>query len=119
MDFLVLIPSGMDANRNVQHYMRDSNTTLDDFLGTSDWRARWPISQSQGQTFETFVVEEFGRSMKALDYIDPGLENTAVVRSQDKNLLLYRLVLYSRNKLGTKFWTESRKYTDPQLGLDF
>ncbi|MDJ0864375.1 MAG: three-Cys-motif partner protein TcmP [Gammaproteobacteria bacterium] len=119
MDFLVLIPSGMDANRNEHNYTRESNTTLDDFLGNSAWRDRWSGARNRGQTFEKFVVEEFSRAMTTLDYIDPGLENTAVVRSQDKNLLLYRLALYSRNKLGAKFWRESRKYTDPQLGWDF
>jgi three-Cys-motif partner protein len=40
MDFLVLIPSGMDANRNEQNYLREENTTLDDFLGSKEWRAR-------------------------------------------------------------------------------
>ena len=69
--------------------------------------------------FETFVVSEFGRSMHVLKYIDPGLENTVPIRSQDKNLLLYRLALYSRNQLGTKFWSEAKKYATPQIGLDF
>ncbi len=38
MDFLVLLPTGMDANRNWQRYMNPSSTTVDLFVGTSEWR---------------------------------------------------------------------------------
>ena len=119
MDFLVLIPSGMDAHRNVQTYTRADIRTLDDFLGNSDWRIRWAQESSKGSPFEQFVVTEFGRSMETLGYIDPGLQNVATIRSQEKNLLLYRLALYSRHKLGTKFGKETQKYTNPQVGWDF
>lgn len=119
MDFLVLIPSGMDAHRNVQIYTQGNNSTLDDFLGDRDWRARWETESHKGLPFEQFVVREFSRSMEGLQYLDPGLENVATIRSQEKNLLLYRLALYSRNKLGAKFWRETQKYTNPQTGFDF
>ena len=119
MDFLVLIPSGMDAHRNVQTYTRADIRTLDEFLGNSEWRLRWDHESSKGTPFEQFVVTEFGRSMGTLGYIDPGLQNVATIRSQEKNLLLYRLALYSRHKLGAKFWKETQKYTNPQVGWDF
>jgi three-Cys-motif partner protein len=119
VDFLVLIPSSMDANRNEHVYTRADNHTLDVFLGNSDWRERWSTEKPRSTSFETFVVSEFGRSMQLLKYIDPGLENIVPIRSQDKNLLLYRLALYSRNQLGTKFWNEAKKYANPQIGLDF
>jgi len=119
IDFLVLIPSGMDAHRNVSIYTQEANVILDSFLGNAVWRERWITEQENGALFEQFVCREFGRSMEALDYIDPGLERLVPIRSQDKNLLLYRLGLYSRNKLGTKFWTETQKYTNPQTGFDF
>ena len=119
MDFLVLIPSGMDANRNEQNYVREDNTTLDDFLGTREWRARWQQAKSNGRSFENFVVNEFGRSMEGIGYIDPGIESAAPVRSDDRNLLLYRLALYSKHPLANKFWKETKKYTNPQMGFDF
>lgn len=119
VDFLVLIPSGMDAHRNVGVYTQDSNTNVDEFLGNTDWRQRWETESESGAKFEEFIVREFGKAMETLDYIDPGIENVAPIRSQDKNLLLYRLALYSRNKLGAKFWQQTRKYTNPQTGFDF
>ena len=114
MDFLVLIPSGMDANRNEQHYVRPRNKIMENFTGSKDWRDRWESEKRSGKSFENFVVEEFGRSMQRLGYIDPGLKDAILVRSDDKNLRLYRLALYSRHQLGNKFWKEAKKYTNPQ-----
>jgi len=118
IDFLVLIPSSMDANRNEQNYIRPQNKTLENFVGNLQWRARWDEERASGKSFEHFVVEEFGRSMQKLRYIDPGLNGAKLIRG-DKNLPLYRLVLYSRSKLGAKFWKETQKYSDPQMRLGF
>jgi len=118
VDFLVLIPSAMDANRNEQHYVRDVNKTLENFVGNPDWRVRWDKEKPSGKSFERFVVEEFGRSMQKLRYIDPGINESKLIRGE-KNLPLYRLALYSRSKLGAKFWSETKKYSDPQTGFEF
>ena len=119
MDFLVLIPSSMDANRNEQNYILPRNKTLENFLGNSDWRSRWDKEKAFGKSFEHFVVEEFGRSMHQLGYIDPGLQEELLIRSDEKNLPLYRLALYSKHKLGAKFWKETKKYSDPQTNFTF
>ena len=119
MDFLVLIPSSMDANRNEQNYLRYGSKTLENFLGNPDWRSRWGTEKVSGKSFEHFVVEEFGRSMQALGYIDPGLKEALMIRSDEKNLPLYRLALYSKHQLGSKFWKETKKYSDPQTGFGF
>jgi three-Cys-motif partner protein len=88
MDFLVLIPSSMDANRNEQNYVQPRNKTFDNFVGNPDWRTSWREANRSGKSFEHFVVEEFGRSMQKLDYIDPGLKEAIMIRSNDKNLPL-------------------------------
>lgn len=119
MDFLVLIPSSMDANRNERNYVHSRNKTLENFVGNPEWRTRWDKDKASGKSFEHFVVEEFGRSMQTLGYIDPGLKEAVMIRSDDKNLPLYRLALYSKHKLGPKFWKETKKYSDPQTGFEF
>jgi three-Cys-motif partner protein len=119
MDFLILIPSSMDANRNEQHYVLDRNKTVDNFIGNSDWRTHWQKAKTTGKSFEHFVVEEFGHSMETLGYIDPGLTEAILIKSDEKHLPLYRLALYSKHKLGPKFWKETRKYSDPQTGFGF
>ena len=118
IDFLVLIPSSMDANRNEHNYVQTRNKTLENFVGNPEWRSRWKKEKASGKSFECFVVEEFGRSMQKLRYIDRGINETKLIRSDDKNLPLYRLALYSRSKLGAKFWTETKKYSDPQTSFE-
>jgi len=119
MDFLVLIPSGMDAARNIERYITAESTKLDDFLGRTDWRETWGGEELKGVSFESFVVKEFSKSMNRIGFIDPGLESSATIYSDDRNLLLYRLMLYSKNKLGNKFWNEIKKSIDPQRKIVF
>jgi hypothetical protein len=109
----------MDAHRNEQHYIRPGNKTLESFVGNPDWRIGWAKERASGKLFENFVVEEFGRSMQTLGYIDPGIQEAIMIRSDDKNLRLYRLTLYSKHRLGPKFWKETKKYSDPQTGFGF
>lgn len=118
MDFLVLIPSGMDAHRNEGLYVREENRTVDEFVGNPEWRSVWLAEKAKGRTFETFVVEEFGRSMSRLGYPAPSLDHAAVIRSDEKNLLLYRLMHYSKHQLAGKLWQQAKKYTNPQAGFE-
>ncbi len=41
VDFLVLIPSYMDANRNELRYSEEANKIVDAFLGNQSWRGLW------------------------------------------------------------------------------
>jgi len=116
MDFLVLVPSGVET-RNELKLLSDSNKVMENFCGSPDWRKRWLEQKREGKSFELFIVEEYSRSMIRLGYIDPGIKNTILIRSVEKNLPLYRLVLYSRNPLGKKFWEQARNYSDPQRKL--
>lgn len=113
IDFLVLLASGMDANRNEAEYVKPSNTVVEAFTGASDWRTRWPHERLN---FGDFVADEFGQSMKRLGYLYDGLAATKVV-ANSKNAPLYRLAFFSRNDLGMKFWYQSLKYTTPQQKL--
>ena len=113
IDFLVLLPSGMDANRNEPTYLKPSNQTVELFTGRPDWRGRWP---HKSLNFGDFVADEFGEAMKALGYEYEGLHRTKLI-ANTKNAPLYRLAFFSRHTLGMKFWYASLKYTDPQSSL--
>lgn len=114
VDFLVLIPSGMEVRRFWEELNRPDNPALDDFLGTSAWR-----EEARTTTLDPldFVTDQYGLRMKALGYHYAGLSEALLVRSTEKNLALYDLVLFSRSKLGEKFWRDARKYADAQLDL--
>lgn len=113
-DFLVLIPSYMDANRNERNYSAIGNRTVSDFLGNPEWRTAW--SESHGE-FGNFVVDQFGQSMKRLGFIYEGPGEEVPVFLPGKNVKLYHLAFFSKDPLGMRFWRQARKNTDSQLNL--
>jgi len=117
IDFLILIPSGMDANRNISYYIDESNTAVEGFTGASQWRDEWRLEGAKWENFGFFFADLFGRQMRTLTYFYEGLTDMVHIRSTEKNLPLYHLAFFSRNELGRKFWKEARKYSDDQLDL--
>jgi three-Cys-motif partner protein len=117
IDFLVLIPTGMDAVRNVSRYVNPTNMTVDRFLGLATWRDKWREVEKEGENFGTFITNCFGEQMTKLGYNYSGIDKTQQIRSTEKNLPLYRLAFFSRSDLGEKFWLEARKYSNDQMGL--
>lgn len=119
IDFLVLIPTGMDAVRNVSRYISSTNTTVDRFLGLATWREKWHEAEKEGENFGTFITNCFGEQMTKLGYNYSGIDKTQQIRSTEKNLPLYRLAFFSRSDLGEKFWREALKYSSDQMGFGF
>jgi three-Cys-motif partner protein len=116
VDFLVLIPSGFDANRNEKLYLQHENTTLDEFLGDPNWRLAWQQEKAKFKHFGDFVTDYFGRQMRTLNYSYTGLQDSVLIRS-DGNLRLYDLAFFSRHPLGKKFWASVQSSVNPQQDL--
>lgn len=118
MDFLVLIPSEMDANRNQRRLLQPDYRLLDEFLGRRDWRAEWARFEDEARSpsFGVFVVDQFGRSMASLGYQYDGPAEAEPIRRGD-NRILYYLAFYSRHPLGRRFWEQSVAYGDRQTRL--
>ncbi len=117
IDFLVLIPTGMDAGRNVDKYIKESNKTVDEFLGIDDWREQWQVAITQNVGFDMFIAEMYSTQMKRLEYRFGGLNESVLIRSREKYLPLYRLGFYCRHDLGERFWQETKKYSIGQQNL--
>jgi three-Cys-motif partner protein len=115
IDFLILIPSDMDAHRNVAIYEDVSNKAIDNFTGVEEWRDLWTQERMKGKKYGFFIIELLAAEMKKLQYMFRG--DTVHIRSHDKNLPLYHLAFFSRNPLGNKFWDDAKKYSDPQLRI--
>lgn len=116
MDFLILIPTGMDAKRGEPYYQRDENDTVDLFLGGDGWRERWKSETIKKKDFGDFIIEEYNESMKSIGFIDMDLSDTVPIKNS-KNQIIYRLAFFSKNNLGVKLFKESSKYSNPQLGM--
>ncbi|MFZ5788900.1 MAG: three-Cys-motif partner protein TcmP [Acidobacteriota bacterium] len=114
VDFLVLIASGMDAQRNWRLYESPDNPTMDRFLGRSDWREEWEKPEVRRDGFGPFVMAAFTESMRHEDF-SRGLLET--VRLPENNTPLYYLAGFSRHPLGIKFWERVHRSLHPQRFL--
>jgi three-Cys-motif partner protein len=117
MDFLVLLAIGMDANRNYDHYVEGDSTKIDEALGNIEWRERWAKRAGPRREFRQFLASEFAKSMESLGYLPQDLHQMKQVRSDDRNLPLYHLALFSRHETAYKFWKDVLKYSTDQQGL--
>ncbi len=120
VDFLVLIPTGFDANRNQSDYLSPDNTSLDEFFGDQNWRVEWEkIKAKKTKDFALFVLDYFCEKMRGLRYLYEGPEDSMRVTIEENNVLLYHLMLFSRKPLGQRFWSDTKKNISPQMGFDF
>jgi three-Cys-motif partner protein len=117
VDFLVLLAVFMDANRNYDQYLRKDNATVDRFLGSNTWREKWGVVQLNAVPFPQFLAAEFASSMERRGYMPTPLHKMKKVRSDEKNLPLYYLALFSKHETAYKFWDEVLKYGTDQRTL--
>jgi three-Cys-motif partner protein len=117
IDFLVLVPSRMDAHRNEVRLTTDSEPILDDFLGHRGWRARWETTSRQpaAPSFWLFVIEEFARSLQDLGYGRFLPEDAVLVDAG--GVPLYHLALFSKNPRGADFWKKAKRSVSRQRTL--
>ncbi|HEV2177983.1 MAG TPA: three-Cys-motif partner protein TcmP [Terriglobia bacterium] len=116
-DFLLLLALYMDANRNISNYLAVGNSKVEEFLGIADWRTRWKAADRERIEFPTFLAVQYAEQIKALGYLAVPLHRMKLVRSDEKNLPLYRLALFSRHSRAYEFWDEVLKYSTPQKNL--
>ena len=119
VDFLVLLAVYSDANRAYKRYVMEDALKVDEFLGSRTWRERWRIAEGNGVLFPKFLAEEFASSMETLNYLPTPIYQMKRVRSDDKNLPLYYIALFSRNRLAHDFWGDALKYGTDQTGFNW
>lgn len=117
VDFVVLLAVYSDANRAYKRYVMEDAIKVDEFLGSTTWRDRWRIAETNGAAFPKFLAVEFASSMEALGYLPTPIHRMRRVRSDEKNLPLYYIALFSRNKLAHGFWDDALKYGKDQIEI--
>ena len=109
----------MDANRNIENYLKEKQRKINEFLGSATWRERWKTATQRRTPFPQFLAEEFSASMETLHYRTLPFYKMKPIKNFEKNVQLYRLALFSRSPRAYKFWDEVLKYTSPQTELPF
>ncbi len=117
IDFLILIPTYMDINRNMKTYLNPDNHHVDNFLGYDSWRNDWIQNQGKYRDFVDFILKKLNERMVNLNFLPLKRREYVLIKHPKKNIPLYHLAFYSRNNLGKKFWREAIKYSDDQRSL--
>jgi three-Cys-motif partner protein len=116
MDFMILIPSGMDIGRNMGYYAEEGNVGLEKFLGDPEWRGKWEEFQKMNRKNADFVVDQFCEKMVRLGYQDSRMFLKPIYMTGTKRLL-YHLAYFSKHPLGLDFWKKALKGTTHQTSL--
>jgi hypothetical protein len=114
VDFLVLLAVYSDANRAYKRYVMEDAVKVDEFLGSAGWREQWRIAEANGVPFPKFLAGAFAERMETLGYLPTPIHKMRRVRSDEKNLPLYYIALFSRHKLALEFWDNALKYGKDQ-----
>lgn len=114
VDFVVLLAVYSDANRAYKRYVMEDAVKVDEFLGSTTWRDQWRLAEAQGMIFPKFLAIEFATRMETLGYLPTPIYKMKRVRSDEKNLPLYYIALFSRKQLAHDFWDETLKYGTDQ-----
>lgn len=117
VDFLILVPTGMDINRNLEAYSQPDNSSLDGFLGRPQWRDDFRRARQSGDAVDVAITRIFGDQMRTLGYKHGGVDDSVLVRYDPKNVPLYRLGFFSRHPLGGRFWKQAKQLSDPQTSF--
>ena len=117
LDFLILVPSGMEARRFKKGFLSSTDQRLTRFFGNPEWRFSWDKFRKTNDDFGAFVKYEFTQQMMELGFIDPGENRAYPVKIPVKNVLLYDLMFFSRSERGLEFWDKSRRGSRDQQRL--
>lgn len=117
IDFLILIPSFMDVNRNEKNYIKNESNLVTKFSDTPNWRELWDKYKNDGLTFGTFIVKLFNRRMESERFLKLEDNEFVLIRKPQNNSPLYHLAFYSKSELGKKFWNNAIKGTSNQLEM--
>jgi three-Cys-motif partner protein len=117
MDLIYLFPEGMSAKRNLEKFLPQEVSLLDEALGSRDWRRRVPAplpsadagDPSAWDSVGRPIVEVLRQQLTTLGYREVSLGSEVLVRSTTRNLPLYYLVFASKHELGHRFWDAIRR----------
>jgi three-Cys-motif partner protein len=118
IDFVVLLALWSDANRAYKRYVMEDATKVDEFLDSTTWRERWKSVQT-AVPFPKFLAEEFAAQMETLGYLPTPIHKMKRVRSDEKNLPLYYIAMFSGHALAHNFWDDVLKYGTDQTTFEW
>jgi three-Cys-motif partner protein len=118
MDFLVMLPLGLDLRRNLQRYLKNqSDTRVANLIDDPHWQEEWRSSGSSDHRFVRFILKKFDQAMVRLGFHQHDIEDTVSIKVTGMGVYLYSLALYTKHDLGRQFWRTTVTGTTEQMGL--
>jgi spore photoproduct lyase len=114
IDLIITFPEGMDINRNLSKFIKQSHSILDDYIGDEGWRQLFPkhikeINQLTSSHIEKSLIGYYRKNLGKLGYGEIKSGDEILIRSSQKNLPLYYLLFASKHPLGHTFWNKISK----------
>lgn len=100
VDLIITFPDSMAIKRNIDKFLKEEYSPLDDVIGDREWR--------QFKTGKE-IIKYYRENLALLGYQEVKLGEEIPIRSIAKNLPLYCLLFASKHSLGHKFWKEISK----------
>jgi len=109
VDLLMTVQFGMAIRMNIHQYLQAEAESLGPFLGMPDWRTRLGEFTSRSDASRK-ILELYEGQLRHLGY-ETVKDREIEIHSDERNLLLYFIILASRNPRAHDFW---RKITQIQ-----
>jgi three-Cys-motif partner protein len=106
IDLLMTLQFGMGVKMNLPQYLKTKEGgALSSFLGNSDWRQD---AKESGTVFQLGrrILERYLSQLRGLGYLE--VRDIEIIRN-NKNMVLYFMVMASRHPLGEHLWREVTK----------
>ena len=108
IDLIITFPEGMAIKRNLEKFLKQGHSLLDDFMGDTSWRQKYGKELASLNPIETKkrFVELYQEKLNGVGYTEIKSADEVLIRSSAKKLPLYYLLFASKHSLGHQFWSK-------------
>ncbi len=125
MDLIYMFPEGMAAKRNLEKFLRQKSSPLDEVLGTDRWRpaaekyVAEPLDwQAEWEKLGRPLVGILTDQLRGIGYQHVHLGFEIISVRNRNNTPLYYIIFASKHSLGHKLW-QAISHQDPTGQLSF
>jgi len=108
VDLVVTFPEGMAIKRNIEKFLRQQESPLDEFMGDRNWRIIYEcekLNTLNNHERKKRLITLYKENLKKLGYVSIKSEDEILIKSSQKRLPLYYILFASKHSLGHKFWS--------------
>jgi len=112
VDLIITFPEGMAIKRNIEKFLRQQESPLDEFMGDRNWRIIYEcekLNTLNDHERKKRLITLYKENLKKLGYVSIKSEDEILIKSSQKRLPLYYILFASKHSLGHKFWSAVSK----------